>query len=68
MHKKNFHVRCVHVHNAGVGEKEADSFTPAHRKKHNELSTHTVVVYTHTNTQQRQVGSRITGYNERSAS
>ena len=25
----------VHVHSAGVGEKEADNFTPAHGKKHN---------------------------------
>ena len=32
----------------GVGKKEADSFTPAHRKKHNELNTHT---HTHTATQ-----------------
>ena len=30
----------MHVHSAGVEKKEADSFTPAQRKKHNELNTH----------------------------
>ena len=34
----------MHVHSAVVWEKEADSFTPAHRKKHYKLSTNT---YTH---------------------
>ena len=46
----------------GLGEKEADSFIPAHRKKHNELGmcarmcAHTCIrvcthAYTHTHTQ-----------------
>ena len=38
---QNFHARIC-VHSAGVGGKEADSFTPAHRhRKHNKLNTHT---------------------------
>ena len=32
----------MHVHSAWrLGEKEADSFIPAHRKNHSKLSTHT---------------------------
>ena len=50
----------------GLGRKikEADSFTSAHRKKHNELSIHT-----HTHIEQtRGKQNYTTGYNERSAS
>ena len=54
---KNFHTRiCMFTQQLG---RKKHSFTPTHRKKH-ELSTHRHV-------EQRQVGSRITGYSERSA-
>ena len=67
LQSKNICIFRVH----GVEEKEADSFTPAHCKRHNELSTHTHAwthahTYIHTQSSSRQV--KITGYNERSVS
>ena len=57
----------------GVGEKEEDSFTPTHRKKHNKLSaqSHTRThshTHKHKHTEQSQAESRITCYNEKNAS
>ena len=47
-HKKTSHSRICMFTEHGVGEKEANSFIPAYRKKHNKLSTHTP---THIHTQ-----------------
>ena len=46
---KNFHARICMFTAHGAGEKEADSdsFILAHHKKHNKLSTHTVVLTCH---------------------